>query len=217
MNNNELTKYYGLNVDITEQQYTTLDMLAKFVELKSKDINITAIRDYDSIIEKHIVDSLQIYNTYYKTAINNSKNLLDIGTGGGFPGLVLAIMQQDVKFTLLDSTKKKLNVIDEFVKKGKIENVQTIWARVESEDFRSKYPSYFNIITARAVSDIDKLMNYAFPVLLNGGHLFLYKQFDQHKENLERINANSNFILKDTYTYTIDSNKRIIYCLEKKL
>lgn len=138
-----------------------------FLEENSK-INLISKNDEKYLWEKHICDSLAIemffekYGTDYKT-------MLDIGTGGGFPSVPAALSYPDLKVTAVDSIAKKIRAIQTIKDKLNIENLTLICSRVENIDEK------FDIVTARAVSSLEKICEYALPKLNKGGYFIAYK------------------------------------------
>ena len=110
---------------------STADKLLSYLDMvleRNEHINLTAVRDRDEAIVKHVLDSLAICDlSEYKAA----KTVIDVGTGAGFPGALLAIVSPEKEFTLLDSTLKRLRVIDEFAEALNISNLNTVHARAE--------------------------------------------------------------------------------------
>lgn len=127
-------------------------------------INLTAITDEDMFIVKHFIDSLTI-NKY----MENAKSLIDIGTGAGFPGIPLKIMNEKMKVTLIDSVNKKLNVIRELSGNMNLENLEIIHTRAEELAQNNKYREKYDVATTRAVSNLSTISEYMLPfVKLNG-------------------------------------------------
>ncbi|MDA1061207.1 MAG: 16S rRNA (guanine(527)-N(7))-methyltransferase RsmG [bacterium] len=166
-------------ISLSGSQKSQLEKLAHLVEEKSKVVNITSIRDFDGIWQKHILDSLELLNTeFFKSHADEKFSIMDYGTGAGFPGLPLAIMLPQNKFFLVDGTRKKIEIVNSFSKELGMENVQAIWSRVEDLDHR------YNIILARAVKYLPELLRSAVEFASKGGFIVAYKMF-----NVEEINA----------------------------
>ncbi len=137
-----------------------------FLEENAK-INLISKNDKQFLWEKHICDSLALERFFEKYQI--PKTMLDIGTGGGFPSIPVAIAFPDIKVTAVDSIGKKIRAIDNIKEKLSIRNLSTICARVENINNK------FDIVTARAVSSLDKICNYALPKLKKGGYFIAFK------------------------------------------
>lgn len=158
----ELQSFYwnnGFNPDAMK-----IERLAYFAELvaeKNDKVNLISRRDVDSIIENHIF--LSSYVTKYLP--DRCTNFLDIGTGGGFPGIPLAIMRPEIRGVLIDSTGKKIDAVSEFVDKLKLSNVTVINGRVESPDFIAQYGESFDLVISRATVPLIILFRYALPLV----------------------------------------------------
>ena len=150
-----------------------IDQLLNHVNLlleKNTHINLTAVRDFEAAVDLHVKDSLSIIRT-----VNHSKlgAYLDIGTGGGFPGVPIGIVT-DRKGVLLDSTKKKVDAVQEFLDAlGLSPRVKAEAAR--AEDYARKHAGEFAVVTARAVSSLPSIIELAAPFLSKGGRLILMK------------------------------------------
>lgn len=131
--------------DLQVKQLDQLTSLAHEVKFWNERINVISRKDIEHLNEHHLLHSLSIYQHF--RFIDQTK-IIDVGTGGGFPGLVLAILFPKVIFTLLDSTKKKITVVESIAKSLNLTNVQPIWQRVE--EHRHKY----DFVTGRAVTDL---------------------------------------------------------------
>ncbi len=141
--------------------------------------------DEKFLFEKHIFDSLSIEKFFEKYNINpTGMSMLDIGTGGGFPSFPIAICYPELKVTGLDSIAKKIRAIEDFKKDLNLENLSLINDR--AENIKEKY----DIVVSRAVSRLDKVVEYAMPLLKNGGYFVCYKSkqvFDEIREAKELI------------------------------
>lgn len=164
---------------------STADRLLSYLDLvleRNEHINLTAVRDRDEAIVKHVLDSLAICDLpEYKAA----KKVIDVGTGAGFPGALLAIVNPDKEFTLLDSTLKRLRVIDEFAEALEISNLKTIHARAEEINRKPEYKGVFDLCVSRAVADLDTLSKWCLPFVRKGGSFIAYKG-ENYSEELER-------------------------------
>ena len=147
------------------------DLIRLALEWNEK-INITAITDPKEFLEKNILDSLAIVS---EPAIENAKKVLDLGTGGGYPGLPLAMHYPDKEFVLMDSVNKKLGVIDDIANKLEIKNVRTVHGRAEDLAKEKEYRDSFDLVVSRAVASMPTLVEYALPFVKPGGFFVAYK------------------------------------------
>ena len=171
----ELKEKYGEST--ANKLLSYLDMVLE----RNEHINLTAVRDRDEAIVKHVLDSLAICDLpEYKAA----KTVIDVGTGAGFPGALLAIVSPDKEFTLLDSTLKRLRVIDEFAETLGISNLKTVHARAEEINRKPEYSGAFDICVSRAVANLDTLSKWCLPFVRKGGSFIAYKG-ENYNEELE--------------------------------
>ena len=172
----ELKEKYGEST--ANKLLSYLDMVLE----RNEHINLTAVRDRDEAIVKHVLDSLAISDLpEYKSA----KTIIDVGTGAGFPGALLAIVSPEKDFTLLDSTLKRLRVIDEFADTLGISNLKTVHARAEEINRKPEYSGAFDLCVSRAVADLDTLSKWCLPFVRKGGNFIAYKG-ENYAEELER-------------------------------
>ena len=146
--------------------------LIKLALAWNEKINITAITDPKEFLQKNILDSLAIVG---EPAIENAKRVLDLGTGGGYPGLPLAMHYPDKEFVLMDSVNKKLKVIDDIAKKLNLKNVKTVHGRAEDLAKEKEFRDSFDLVVSRAVASMPTLVEYALPFVSTGGHFIAYK------------------------------------------
>jgi 16S rRNA (guanine527-N7)-methyltransferase len=164
-----LKKYFS----ITEEQESQLNTYAKLLQEWNEKINLISRKDTDSIIEKHILHCLSIYKT---KEIKPGYSVLDVGTGGGLPGIPLAIMYPNSNFTLVDSILKKITATSDMVDKLGLNNVVCIHNRVENLD------KNFDIITGRAVTRLIDFYKFTHKLLLKYGKYMLLKGGDLDEE-----------------------------------
>jgi 16S rRNA (guanine527-N7)-methyltransferase len=200
-------------VDVQEQYYKELqsycwdngfnpdpmkiERLAYFAELvaeKNEKVNLISRKDVESIIENHIF--LSSYITKYLP--EKCTHFLDIGTGGGFPGIPLAIMRPDIKGVLVDSTGKKIEAVKEFVDRLKLSNVTVINDRVESQEFLSQYSESFDLIISRATVPLIILLRYALPLVKDKAFLASVKGGDLEEEFQKAVLKYKAYIKKST-------------------
>ena len=133
-------------------------------------VNLISKNDESLLWEKHIFDSLAIDN-FFKKYLPTGKTykLLDIGTGGGFPSVPIALTYPNIQVTALDSIRKKINAIENIKQDLNIQNLTTMCERAENVQEK------FDIITSRAVASLDKICLYALPLLKKNGYLVAYK------------------------------------------
>lgn len=138
----------------------------------NENINLTAVREEDEFLEKHIVDSLAC-NDYEE--FQRSKLVVDMCTGGGFPGIPLAITNPDKKFILADSLNKRLKVINQVAEELGISNIELVHMRAEDMGHNAKYREKIDVCVSRAVASLDILSEWCLPLVKKGGYFIPYK------------------------------------------
>ncbi len=185
-----------------------------FLEENSK-VNLISKNDEKYLWEKHVFDSLAIENFFEKFDTSKIKTILDIGTGGGFPSIPIAITYPHLKVTALDSIAKKIRAVQTIKDKLNIENLEPICTRVENLDAK------FDMITSRAVSSLKNICEYALPKLKKGGYFVAYKSRKTPQE-IEEANSilkkyNSKIIDIIEYSLPLEENheRNLIVILKK--
>ena len=182
----------GFNPEPTRSE--RLAYFTKLVVDKNKKLNLISKRDIDSVIEKHVFLSAYI-SKYLPEKVSK---FLDIGTGGGFPGIPLAIMRPDLRGILVDSTEKKIKAVQEFIDKLKLSNVIADNHRVESEEFISRHSNSFDLIVSRATVPLIILFRYAIPLIKEKAYLLAMKGGDLTEEFKKAEMKYKSYIKKST-------------------
>lgn len=185
-----------------------------FLEENSK-VNLISRNDEKYLWEKHVFDSLAIENFFEKFDTSKIKTILDIGTGGGFPSIPIAITYPHLKVTALDSIAKKIRAVQTIKDKLNIENLEPICTRVENLDAK------FDMVTSRAVSSLKNICEYALPKLKKGGYFVAYKSRKTPQE-IEEANSilkkyNSKIVDIIEYSLPLEENheRNLIVILKK--
>lgn len=176
MNNETFQKFLDSRcISCSDEQVKQLEELMRSTLKTNEVFNLTAITQPSAFMEKMLLDSaLGLFDIDL-----TDKKVIDIGTGAGFPGLVLYILNPKVKLTLLDSTKKKINYIKDFVSDHKY-NIECVSDRIE--DFARIHRGEFDFVYARALAPLNILVELAIPLLKKGGKLIAMKGPDWEQE-----------------------------------
>lgn len=158
-------------IQLTEEQLDKLELYAKLLVEWNEKINLTAITDDEGVAVKHFADSLTFFNYI---DVPQGASLIDVGTGAGFPGVVLKIARPDINLTLLDSLNKRLVFLDEVSKKLDL-SVTLIHSRAEDGARKPELRESFDFAVSRAVAQLNTLSEYCLPYVKKGGQLVAMK------------------------------------------
>ncbi|OOB77138.1 MAG: 16S rRNA methyltransferase G [Epulopiscium sp. Nuni2H_MBin001] len=161
-----------LNIMLTNKQVDQLLLYKDILIEWNKKINLTAITKEEEIITKHFLDSMTVNNAIN---IKNINTVIDIGTGAGFPGMVLKIVFEDLQITLVDSLKKRVVFLEEVIKELGLKNIYCVQARAEDLAQDKNYREKFDIATSRAVANLSTLSEYVLPFVKVGGYFIALK------------------------------------------
>lgn len=142
-------------------------------------MNLTAITEYEEVVEKHFIDSLALVNCFDLERIHT---MIDVGTGAGFPGIPLKIVFPHLKITLLDSLNKRIKFLNHVIGELGLEDIQTIHGRAEDFARKENYRENYDLCVARAVANLATLSEYCLPYVKVGGMFISYKSGDVDKE-----------------------------------
>lgn len=183
----------------------------------NKVMNLTAITEYDEVISKHFVDSLTLARDI---DFDNVGNLIDVGTGAGFPGLPLAIAYPNVRVTLVDSLMKRVKFLNEVIGTLGLTNVETFHSRAEEAGHNRKFRGQYDLVVSRAVANLSTLLEYCTPFAKKDGTFAAYKS---NKAEMEVETAgNALKVLKcslekmDKFTLGNEDIERNILIIRKK-
>ena len=174
---NELKK---ININLTEHMLEQLEKYDEVLRAENKKYNLTAIKNKEDVYLKHFYDSL----TLSKIIKLENQSLCDIGTGAGFPGMVLKIIYPNLKVTLVDATEKKCKFLQLVIQELGLKDIEVIHARAEiySKTVREKY----DIVTSRAVAPLKHLLEYSIPLVkLGGNYIAMKSDIQKEIENID--------------------------------
>ena len=170
---------------LTEEQKLKLEKYMEGILSWNEKVNLTNITDPAEFRIKHNADSLMCVDF---PEFQSAKNIIDVGTGGGFPGIPLAVYAPDKHFTLLDSLNKRLRIIDELAGGLDITNITLVHGRAEDVARNREHREKYDLCVSRAVSNLATLSEYCLPFIKVGGYLLAYKGpgADQEVKDVEK-------------------------------
>lgn len=187
----------------------------KYLLEENEKHNLISRKTAREELDKHIEDSIKLLEFISL----QGKKVLDIGSGAGFPGMILAIYCQDSKFTLLESDLKKSTFLDNTYKNLCLKNISIMRKRAEELARESNYREKFDCCTSRAVASINVMLEYALPFLKKDGQLFLWKGRNYEQEVKEAQNALEILggVVEDVYFYNLmEERDRAIIVIRKE-
>ena len=196
----DLTKLMDkLNI---EEADAKADVLIRYMEKVlqwNEKVNLTAITDREEFVQKHLVDSLLCAETLEFT---ESSSICDVGTGGGFPGVPLAVCYPEKEFVLMDSLAKRIKIVQQICDELGIKNVRAVHGRAEDLARTEDYREAFDLCVSRAVANMRVLSEYCIPFVRVGGSFIAYKgadcesEIDDSKEAIRRLGGGETEIRK---------------------
>lgn len=177
---------YDIFLDVEEEKKLE-DYYELLLEWNQK-VNLTSIVERQDVIWKHFLDSSLIMksNLWKKEEM---QNVLDVGTGAGFPGMVLAILNPEKKFVLLDSLNKRVDFLKLTAEQLQLENVTAVHGRAEVYGRNKEFRNQFDFVVSRAVAELPVLMEYCIPFVKKDGYFVSYKGKKQEEEVSQSSNA----------------------------
>ncbi len=160
-------------------EITKYEKLRDIILARNEQINVTAIRDSEEFMKRNIADSLSICGLQ---EFESARTVVDLGTGGGFPGLPLAIARPDKNFLLADSVAKKLKIVEEAARELGLSNISTLHIRAEDMGRDEAYREKFDLAVSRAVAEMAVLCEYCLPLVRPTGYFIAYKTIGAKEE-----------------------------------
>lgn len=207
----------GLKVNINLDK-NKLDLFQKYKDILiewNNKINLTAITKNEEIVVKHFLDSILLIN-YFN--IKDNSNIIDIGTGAGFPSVPLKIFNNSLNITLVDSLNKRINFLNQLILYLNLNNIHAIHSRAENLALNLKYRENYDYVVARAVSKLRELVEYCLPFIKIGGYFLAYKGYeieDEIDEALYAIKILGGEIQENVKYSILEEHKRSIIVIKK--
>ena len=168
-----------LKITYSEEQIEQFLIFYEMLVEKNKVMNLTAITEFDDVVEKHFLDSLSLC---HYIDLNQSMYVLDLGTGAGFPGIPLKIMFPKLKLVLMDSLNKRVIFLQEVIEKLNLSDISAVHGRAEEMARNQKYREQFDLCVSRAVANLSSLSEYCIPFVKPGGKFVAYKSGEIEEE-----------------------------------
>ena len=199
-----------LNISLTEDQINKLDKFYNLLIEWNEKINLTRITEEKEVYLKHFYDSLTISKVI---DLSTKETLCDVGTGAGFPGIVLKIVYPNLKITLVDSLLKRVNYLNTIIKELELSDIKAIHSR--GEEFKEK----FDVVTARAVANIEKLLNFTMHLVKKDGVFIAMKgniEEELRDEVIVKINKKYQLININKFLLPVENSNRSLVVIKNK-
>ncbi len=162
----------AVDIEFNEDKYNKFIKYMELIKQWNEKVNLTSITEDEEIIKKHFIDSFKIYSF---NEVKSSIKVLDVGTGGGFPGIPMKIMNPKIEITLLDSLRKRIDVLKDITDKLEMEQIELVHGRAEEFINKEKRRGYYHLVTSRAVANLRTLSELCLPYVKKGGYFISFK------------------------------------------
>ena len=177
-----------LNIELSEDQIKQFICYYQMLTEKNKVMNLTAITQWEEVVTKHFLDSLLICRV--RDLNQESPEILDMGTGAGFPGIPLKIAIPSLRITLADSLNKRILFLEEVIQELGLKGISAVHARAEELGHKKEYRERYDLVVSRAVANLSSLSEYCIPFVKTGGQFVSYKSTNidmEYKESMRAI------------------------------
>lgn len=197
-----------LNIDISKEQLDKLEQYYQIVIEKNKVMNLTGITEKKDFYLKHFYDSLTIHKIIN---LNNIETLCDIGSGAGFPGIVIKILFPKIKITLIDSLNKRILFLNDVIEKLKLKEIEAICIR--AEDYARENEEKYDLVTARAVASLNILLECSIKLVKKNKYFVAMKGTNKEEVNIKKIENELKIIKEEEIVFFLpneNSARRLI-------
>lgn len=175
-----------VKLNFNEETYNKFMQYKDMIKYWNEKINLTAITEDEQMVKKHFIDCIKIFKF---SPLKEAKNIIDIGTGAGFPGIPIKLVSSDTNVVLLDSLNKRINVLNEVINKLNLKDINTIHGRAEDFSRKVEYREKFDIAVSRAVANLSVLSELCIPYVKLGGYFIAMKGPSVEEELKEGKNS----------------------------
>ena len=201
----------SIGIELTDSQLNAFETYYDMLIERNKVMNLTAITEFDEVMDKHFLDSVYLFRSIELKA---DYKLIDIGTGAGFPGIPLKIVFPELKITLLDSLNKRVGFLNDVIDELNLNDIEAIHGRAEDIARDKAYRASYDIAVSRAVANLSTLSEYCLPFVKIGGKFVSYKsgdcadEVDNAKAAIHLLGGKINKI--DEFSYSNNSRSFIV-------
>ena len=183
-----ISLFQNFGLELSNDKCLLFDKYFELLIEWNKKINLTSITERNEVITKHFIDSVLLLSHYSENYFEN-KEVIDIGTGAGFPGIPLAIMMPNTNFTLIDSLNKRIHFLEIVIDELQLKNVRLFHGRAEDYGKDNDFREQFDFCVSRAVAPLPTLLEFCSPFIKVDGNLLLYKSKKSEDEIREAKHA----------------------------
>ena len=211
----DFTKFHNsmksIGIELTDPQLNAFETYYDMLIDRNKVMNLTAITEFDEVMDKHFLDSVYLFRSIELKA---NYKLIDIGTGAGFPGIPLKIVFPELKITLLDSLNKRVGFLNDVIDELNLNDIEAIHGRAEDIARDKAYRASYDIAVSRAVANLSTLSEYCLAFVKIGGKFVSYKsgdcadEVDNAKAAIHLLGGKINKI--DEFSYSNNSRSFIV-------
>ncbi len=173
------SKAEQLGIRLSEKQLEQFQCYYERLIEKNKVMNLTAITEYEEVVDKHFIDSILLGSV---KELSGKKRVIDVGTGAGFPGIPLKIVYPELEITLLDSLNKRVKFLNEVIEELGLTGIQAVHSRAEDLAQDAAHRQQYDICVSRAVANLATLSEYCIPFVKQGGYFISYKSTQIEEE-----------------------------------